>query len=159
MDPFSHELNELLVGVYREITRIEEMVLRSLSNNTLTVSELHMLDAVGRDGCTVTEIAQSMAISMPSATIAIKKLEKKGYVSKERDSDDARRVRIRLTALGRKSEAAHRWFHRQMVHNIEKAFVPDERELLLRVIRQLNDFFQQKAHEMQDAFPSEEDLK
>ena len=112
MDPFSFELNELLVSTYREITRIEELVLRSLSKDTLSIAELHILDVVGRDGCTVTEIAQSMAISMPSATIAVKKLEKKGYVTKEKDPEDARRVCIRLTLLGRRAEAAHRWFHR-----------------------------------------------
>ena len=159
MDPFSHELNELLVSTYREINRIEELVLRGLSKNTLTISELHMLDVVGREGCTVTEIAQNMAISMPSATIAIKKLEKKGYVTKEKDAEDARRVCIRLTTLGRKAEAAHRWFHRQMVHNIEKTVGPGERELLLKVVSQMNDFFRQKALEMQDVYPSDEELE
>lgn len=159
MEPFSHELNELLVNTYREITRIEELALRGLSKNTLTISELHMLDVVGREGCTVTEIAQNMGISMPSATIAIKKLEKKGYVTKERDSGDARRVCIRLTTLGRKAEAAHRWFHRQMVHNVEKCFSPEDRELLLKVVSQMNDFFRQKALEMQDVYPPEEELE
>ena len=102
MDPFSRELNELLVSTYREITRIEELVLRGLSKNTLSISELHMLDVVGSKGCTVTDIAQSMGISMPSATIAVKKLEKKGYVTKEKDVSDARKVLIRLTIEGRK---------------------------------------------------------
>ena len=32
MDPFSHELNELLVSTYREITRIEELALRGMSS-------------------------------------------------------------------------------------------------------------------------------
>lgn len=159
MDPFSHELNELLVSTYREINRVEELALRALSKNTLTISELHMLDVVGRSGCTVTEIAQNMAISMPSATIAVKKLEKKGYVTKEKDSEDARRVCIRLTTLGRKAEAAHHWFHRQMVHNIDKTIAPEERELLLKVVSQMNDFFRLKALEMQDVCPPEEELE
>jgi len=159
MDPFSRELNELLVSTYREITRIEELVLRSLSKNTLSISELHMLDVVGRAGCTVTDIAQNMGISMPSATIAVKKLEKKGYVTKERDADDARKVVIRLTIEGRKAEAAHRWFHRQMVHNIEKAFEGEEREMLLRTVRGLNAFFKEKAHELEEIYASRDTLE
>lgn len=155
MDPFSQELNELLVSTYREITRIEELTLRSMSNNTLSITELHMLDVVGRDGCTVTDIAQSMAISMPSATIAVKKLEKKGYVTKERDPDDARKVCIRLTLEGRRAEAAHHWFHRQMVHNVGRAVAPEERELLLRAIRGLDVFFKEKAQELEQACPPE----
>ena len=159
MDPFSHELNELLVSTYREITRIEELALRGMSKNTLSIAELHMLDAVGRDGCTVTDIAQSMGISMPSATIAIKKLEKKGYVTKERDPEDARKVRIRLTLEGRRAEAAHHWFHRQMVHNVGHVFKPEDRELLLNAIRQLDEFFREKAHELEKAYPmNEEDM-
>ncbi len=152
MEPFSRELNELLVTTYREITRIEELVLRSLSKNTLSITELHMLDVVGQKGCTVTEIAQSMGISMPSATIAVKKLEKKGYVTKERDPEDARRVCIRLTIEGRKAEAAHRWFHRQMVKNVEKSFPPEDRELLLKVIREMNVFFTDKARELEKIY-------
>ena len=148
MDPFSRELNELLVSTYREITRIEELVLRSLSKNTLSISELHMLDVVGRAGCTVTDIAQSMGISMPSATIAVKKLEKKGYVTKEKDANDARKVLIRLTIEGRKAEAAHRWFHRQMVNHVSKAIEPQEQKMLLYAVRELDAFFKQKAHEL-----------
>ena len=152
MDPFSHELNELLVSTYREITRIEELVLRSLSKNTLSISELHMLDVVGRDGCTVTDIAQSMGVSMPSATIAVKKLEKKGYVTKEKDKEDARKVLIRLTLEGRKAEATHRWFHRQMVNHVSKAVEPQEQKILLYAIRELDSFFKNKAHELGELY-------
>ena len=152
MDPFRYELNELLVSTYREINRIEELALRRLSKNTLSISELHMLDVVGRKGCTVTDIAQSMGISMPSATIAVKKLEKKGYVTKERDTTDARKVVIRLTLEGRKAEAAHHWFHRQMVHNVEKAVPAQDQKALLYAIRELNVFFTKKAHELEEAY-------
>lgn len=159
MDPFANEINELLVSTYREINRIEELVLRSLSSDMLSVAELHILDAIGRKGCTVTDISQSMGVSMPSATIAVKKLEKKGYVTKERDPEDARCVCIRLTTLGRKAEAAHHWFHRQMVHNIEKAFQPEERVVLLRVVHELNDFFKGKAQELQKTYENENTLQ
>ncbi len=153
MDPFAWELNELLVNTYREITRIEELALRRLSDGELNIGELHILDVAGRDGCTVTDIARAMGISMPSATIAVQKLEKKGYVVKERDHADARRVWVRLTPLGRRAEAAHRWFHRQMVLNVERAIPDVDRETLVRVIQSLNDFFTRKAAELDAAMP------
>ena len=153
MEPFSHELNHLLTSTYHEISRTEELILRNLSNDMLSISELHILDVVGRSGCTVTDIAQNMCISMPSATIAVKKLEKKGYITKERDEDDARRVCIRLTTLGRRAYTAHLWFHRQMVQHIERAFCAEERELLLTTIRRLEGFFKTKAHELEESWP------
>lgn len=153
MEHFSYELNHLLTSTYHEISRTEELILRNLSNDTLSISELHILDVVGRKGCTVTAIAQNMYISMPSATIAVKKLEKKGYVTKERDETDARRVCIRLTTLGRRAYTAHLWFHRQMVQHVEHAFRPEERELLLTTIRRLDGFFKTKAHELEKSWP------
>ena len=158
MRPFNQELNKLLVSTYREISRIEELTLRSLSQDTLSISELHMLDVVGRKGCTVTDIAQNMGISMPSATIAVKKLEKKGYITKERDGDDARRVCIRLTTLGRRAEAAHLWFHRQMVNHVEQAFSEEEQDLLLRAICGLDEFFKIKAKELADTWPLDQEI-
>lgn len=153
MEHFSHELNHLLTNTYHEISRTEELILRNLSNDTLSISELHILDVVGRDGCTVTAIAQHMYISMPSATIAVKKLEKKGYVTKERDGSDARRVCIRLTTLGRRAYTAHLWFHRQMVQHVERAFRNEEREQLLITIRRLEEFFKVKAHQLEKNWP------
>ena len=155
MNSFSVELNKLLVSTYREITRIEEMVLQNLSKGNLSITELHMLDVIGRNGCTVTDISQSMGISMPSATIAIKKLEKKGYVTKAKDSDDARRVCIQLTLLGRRADAAHYWFHRHMVKSVEKQFAPEERELLLRALNGLNTFFAEKGAGLEKTFSPE----
>ncbi len=155
MDSFSIELNKLLVSTYREITRIEELTLQNLSKDNLSIAELHMLDVVGRHGCTVTEISQSMGISMPSATIAVKKLEKKGYVTKEKDPDDARRVCIQLTMLGRRAEAAHYWFHRYMVKSVEKAVPAEERTVLLKALNGLNDFFAMKGSELEKIFSPE----
>ena len=155
MDSFSTALNKLLVSTYREITRIEEIILRNLSKENLSITELHILETIGRSGCTVTDISHSMGISMPSATIAIKKLEKKGYVTKAKDSDDARRVCLQLTMLGRRADAAHYWFHRHMVNSIAKEFEPHERELLLKALNGLNDFFAKKGEDLEKTFSPE----
>jgi DNA-binding MarR family transcriptional regulator len=155
MDPFSIALNKLLVSTYRQINRIEEIVLRNLSKGNLSITELHILDVIGRNGCTVTDISQSMGISMPSATIAVKKLEKKGYVTKEKDSDDARRVCVQLTMLGRRADAAHYWFHRHMIKSVENEFAPEERELLLKALNGLNKFFAEKGAGLEKTFSPE----
>ncbi len=155
MDSFSIELNKLLVSTYRQINRIEEIVLRNLSKDNLSITELHILEVIGRSGCTVTDISQNMGISMPSATIAIKKLEKKGYVTKAKDSDDARRVCLQLTMLGRRADAAHYWFHRHMIKSVEKEFEPEERELLLKALNGLNEFFARKGEGLEKTFSPE----
>lgn len=154
---FCFELNELLVTTYRAIHIIEESMLSDLSNESLTISEMHLIEAIGSaernprlrtQGRTITEIAQAQSISLPSVTVAVKKLEKKGYVCKSRGKDDGRRIYVRLTELGRRADISHRYFHRQMVHAVAKAIPEADHDVLIAALKVLNAFFQNKAEEL-----------
>ena len=111
-----------------------------------------LIEIYKHDGVSQEDLAKILYLNESTVTRNLEKLEKKGFVTKERDPEDARRVCIRLTLEGRKAEAAHHWFHRQMVHNIGKSFAPEERDLLLKVIRDLNDFFIAKSHELEKIY-------
>ncbi|MEA5066985.1 MAG: hypothetical protein VB065_13160, partial [Eubacteriales bacterium] len=74
MDPYLAELNELLVRAYRSIVKVEEVMLRDLSDTRLTISEMHLLERIGADrtlGRTVTDLAQELDITLPSVTVAL----------------------------------------------------------------------------------------
>ena len=49
MDAFSQNLNDLLVSVYQSIGRMEERMIRSSHSLDLTISEMHFLEAVGKN--------------------------------------------------------------------------------------------------------------
>lgn len=146
MNNFSKKLNELLVETYRQITKIEEQAIRQDSKLDLTISELHMLESVSKnkDGCTISFIAEDQDITLPSVTVAINKLTKKGYVEKQRAAHDGRQVLVKLTREGRKVNAGHQYFHENMVRNIIKEFDEDEQQALVRGIDKLNSFFRRK---------------
>ena len=151
MDEFSQELNQLLVSTYRDIGKLEEGMLHSVSGMEVSISELHMLEAVGENrdrGMLVCELAQRMQLTPPTVTVAINKLALKGYVTKTRSTLDKRSVIVNLTRMGKKVNAAHRYFHEQMVRNIEKLLSPAEREGMLRGMQQLNLFFQNALDEL-----------
>ncbi len=144
MDPFSIALNELLVNTFHTILKLEEETLRNMSGDTLSISELHMLEAIHREpekGRTITDIAQDLSITLPTVTVAINKLQQKGYVRKHKGRDDGRTVRVLLTEEGRRAEAAHRYFHRRMVQAVAKEIPPEEREVLLKGLANLKSFF------------------
>lgn len=143
MDTFSTELNTILVDTFRTIMKIEENTVRKMKNSNLTISEVHVLESVGKGAGprTVSDIAQDLEISLPSVTIAINKLEKKGYVQKSRSADDGRQVLLRLTKTGQTINQVHRYFHEQLVRNVSKGFDDGEKTLLLRAMRNLNAFF------------------
>ena len=153
MNPFGKELNALLEKTYQNIGRRENAMVRDLSNGSITIGELHTIERIGwrrEAGITVTEIAQEMIVTLPSVTATVKKLEKKGLVTKERSSVDARQVVIRLTDAGRHADVAHRYFHRKMVLSISASIPDEEKPVLLQAMHRINDFFDNRLHELEE---------
>ena len=151
MDQFSAQLNEMLVNTYRSVLAIEEAMLSSISGDSLTISEMHMIEAVGDAGPSgrmITDIAQALDISPPSVTMMVKRLEKKGFVVKARCEKDGRRIYVRLTELGRRADISHRYFHRQMVRAVGRSIPEEEKAALLHGLTALNQFFQNRAMEL-----------
>jgi len=152
MDEFSLELNRLLVSTYRDVGKLEAGMLHSVSGMEVSIGELHLVEAIGESkdkGVLVCELAQRMDLTPPTVTVAINKLALKGYVLKTKSTVDKRSVIVTLTRLGKKVNAAHRYFHEQMVRNIEKLLSPAEREGMLRGMQQLNVFFQNALEELE----------
>lgn len=150
MDPFLNEFNEMLTTAYRNIVKVEELMLRQFSNDKLSISELHMLESIGKHrkaGATVTDIAQDLDITLPAVTMMVKRLEKKGYITKYRSEKDARRVQIVLARDGRRAEVAHRYFHRRMVRAITADLENAERDAMISGLRKMNSFLQMSLAE------------
>lgn len=155
MDAFETMLNTQLLNVYRLIEKLEEEMLRASKNIPLSISELHLLEAVALEdkggGATISEISVSLDISLPSVTLAVNKLVRKGYVTKEKCGSDGRVVRVRLTREGRRAEAAHRYFHRSMVRNVTQEMTAEEKDALTKGVGKLETFLErniQKYEEM-----------
>ena len=152
MDEYAVQFNAVLVDTYRSVLRVEERTLRSIQNINLSISEMHMLEVVGKNkemGAKIGEIARELGITMPSVTVGINKLMKKGYVQKVKSSGEGRMVYVTLTRLGKKMDSVHRHFHEQMVHSVVKDFTNEEKVTLLRGIKKLNSYLKQKIAEME----------
>lgn len=153
MDAFCEHLNTVLVETFRSILKVEEKALQQTSKLDLSISELHLVEAVGRcggEGRTISGIAKELGITLPSVTVAINKLMKKGFVEKCRCRSDGRSVRVTLTKLGQKAQAAHAYFHRRLVRSVAKELTSEEKSAMIKGMVKLNDFFKQKLNEMED---------
>ena len=114
METKLEELNTLLVDTFDAILRVEEKSLKHVGNGKLSIAEFHTLECIGRgEDCqrTVGEIAESLGVTVPTVTVCVNKLVKKGYVTKTRTEKDARIDIIELTPEGRKMNRLHRFFH------------------------------------------------
>lgn len=143
MDVFATELNDLLVKTYRLVEQVEENSVRKMRNSNLSISEVHVIEAVGRTGepRTISELAADLDITLPSATVAVNKLVKKGFLAKQKGEQDGRQVLISLTKEGKTIERVHRFFHEQMVKQVADELSDEEKQVLLKAIRSLNLFF------------------
>jgi len=150
MESFERKLNNMLIQVYHNILRVEEAFLQSKHRLNLTIREMHLIECVGQDrekGKTVSEIAEFLKVAKPTVTVAVSKLEKKGYLQRSGSEEDGRVVRVTLTREGRKVYLYHEQYHMTMVRELEQAFDEEEKEILMRAIDKLNRFFEDSAGE------------
>ena len=68
----------------------------------LTLSQYFVMDAMADEALTVSEVARAAGVAVPTATRALRALETRGFVDRERnDEEDRRLVTVALTASGR----------------------------------------------------------
>jgi DNA-binding MarR family transcriptional regulator len=147
MNDFEKNLNAILVDTFNTILKYEESALKTIASTPLTVAEAHMLEAIEKNGgvTNISDLAARLTITLPTTTVAVKRLEKKGFVTKTPSSSDGRSYVISLTDFGKKVDRAHRLFHLKMVKSITKEFDESQQEVLLSAIEKLNVFFKEKA--------------
>lgn len=151
MDALGNELNRLLVDTYRAAGKIEQVMLADLSDGKLSLSEMRAIECVGvsrQRGRTVTEISQELDITLPSVTAMMKRLENKGYVTKQRDKADGRQVHIHLTDAGMHAYIGYLFAQRKMINAVRQCVEDEDVAVLLRSLKALNGFFTQKMEEL-----------
>lgn len=137
MQEFQKTLNSMLTEIYHSIMRVEEEFLQKNNRINLSIREMHLIECVGMDrenGKTVSEIADYLKVARPTVTVAVNKMEKKGYLTKNSCSNDGRVVRVTLTREGRKIDLYHKQYHRLMIHELEDEFDETERSSLIRIV-------------------------
>ncbi|MDF2951438.1 MAG: transcriptional regulator, MarR family [Anaerocolumna sp.] len=145
MNRNEEQLNNFLVELFNDILRLEETSLAKGEFSNLSISELHVIEAVFEgitDGYnTMTEIANRLKITASTLTTSVKTLEKKGYLERSKLSTDKRKVIVIPTSLAEKAYESHRQFHKDLVQVILKELSPDELATLSHALRTLHKFF------------------
>ena len=93
---------------------MEEWKVKKNTHLNLTISELHLLEVIGKygdEGASISDIANDLSFTLPTITVAINKLVKKGYVTKENRRKTKRMVYVTLTKMGKKVDNVHRYIH------------------------------------------------
>ena len=101
--------NQLCFALYSTSLAMTKLYKPLLDELGLTYPQyLVMLVLWERDGLMVSELGERLALDSGTLTPLLKRLEAAELVSRVRDLEDERRVRITLTAAGRKLKARAR---------------------------------------------------
>jgi DNA-binding MarR family transcriptional regulator len=111
----TERLVEDLLTLWRQLRNLSHPVRRA----EMTPEQYWLLRLLHRSGSlSISELANELGIAISSATVSCKRLEKAGLLTRERQSDDERVVRVALTEQGlaqidswrqRKREVLTRW--------------------------------------------------
>ena len=134
-------LNTLLVSLFHDILDIEEKSLIVDEFSDITVNDMHVIEAIGMEEKRPSSVvAKSLDVTMGTLTKAIDGLNEKGYVNRERSTQDKRVVLLSLTEKGEKAFDHHAEFHRNMIKSVIAQLSLEEREILGETLEDLTKF-------------------
>ena len=131
------EADQLLDGLFA----IWRLMRRAISTNqqpTLTLEQFWLLRQLWHQGpMTVSELATTLGITPGSVTIACKRLEKDGRVTRDRQAKDERIVRVALTDEA--NEILEVWLarRREVFAQFLEHLEPEEQLDLIRMIERV----------------------
>ncbi len=148
-DFFCKKFNDALSNSYILINRIEQNMFNSSKRFNLSVSELSMLEVINKSpvtGKVVGDIANELMITPSSVTIAVNRLEKKGYVARHKSKTDGRQVYVNLTEKGRHADRIHKRFRKNMARDILCDMNENEKCTLVKCMERMNNFLLNKIN-------------
>jgi len=142
-------LNELLVNLFNHVLNVEAKAVITEEFGDITNNDMHIIEAIGvNEPRNMSMIAHRLSVTVSTLTTNMNGLEKKGYIRRERSSEDKRVVHVLLTEKGRKAFFHHRDFHIKMIRAIVKDLSEEEMEVLYRCLTSLNRFFEAGSGEL-----------
>ena len=139
-------VNELLVELFNDILTIEKAALQSSPFNDLSITEMHVIEAIGMSQRTMTDVAEQIGVTVGTLTTSMNRLVNKEYVTRERSKEDRRFVEIALTDKGRLAYRVHEAFHSEMVNHMTDELSNEDYKVLINSLTKLSGFFKEKYH-------------
>ncbi len=136
-------INGVLVALINNLWELEGNAIITEEFKDITNNDMHVIEAIGlNEAKNMSTIAKKLNITVSSLTTAMNSLVRKGYVERQRSTDDRRVVEVRLTERGRKAYRHHEEYHMQMVEAAIAEMSHEEIQVLIKMLRKLKVFFE-----------------
>lgn len=131
------EADHLLDGLFA-VWRIMRRAISTNQDSTLTLEQFWLLHQLRQNGpLSIGELSSILGVTPGSVTIACKRLEKDGHVTRDRQAYDERVVRVALTPEAYKIVEIWLAHRREVFAQFLERFEPDEQEHLMHVIERV----------------------
>lgn len=145
MNIYEEQLNDFFVNIFNDILHLEEESLKKGNFENLSVNEIHVIEAVcdgEKNGFnTMKQLSNKLMITASSLTIAVKTLEQKGYLIREKDKLDKRKVIVASTNLAKQAYDHHKKFHSDLISSVSGTLNEAELAALTLALGTLHRFF------------------
>ena len=139
-----HTINDYLTSIFNKVNAIEENSLRTSRFHDVSLKEMHTIDIIGStQNCTPSDIARELMITLGTVTSALNRLEKKGYITRQRSTKDRRVIHLYLTRSGRLLYRLHARFHKEMVKRFTNGLDDNELKVLETGLLNLHHFLEE----------------
>lgn len=144
MDAY-HAVNDILVKLFNDIIHIEESSVITGEFKNITNNDMHVIEAIGiAEPKSMSMIAKALSVTVGTLTIAVNNLVKKGYVNRNRSEFDRRVVLVSLSEKGKRAYDHHKQFHEEMIEAILENLDEEEKQVLVKALNRLGDFFRSR---------------
>ena len=116
----------------------------NLLKEGITITQLRVIAYISRqspDTVYQKDLEEHFHIRRSSVTGLLQNMEKSGILERSPSETDARVKIVTLTEKGKSAYNHHRDFHKKMIHAIVDSMDETEKEVLLKCLTNLTDFF------------------
>jgi DNA-binding MarR family transcriptional regulator len=139
------ETREALRAYLDALMLAEPLQVRLWQEAEITVTQLSVLRVLREGPQTTGKLGQEVGLSAASITRLVDRLERRGLVSRHRESDDRRRVEIHLEPAGERIVAQAKIMRGSHLHRAVEAMTGEERRRLTAVLRRLVELARSRA--------------
>ena len=115
---------------YQAVKRMEELELKP--SQAAILFSLHC-----KGNMSQRELAEMIGITPPSMTVALRKMEERGYIVRKTDSNDQRVIRIQLASKGVECVEGVKGVIRELEEITVQGLSPEEKILVKRLLREM----------------------
>jgi DNA-binding MarR family transcriptional regulator len=134
---------DLIYKAHRYLSQLETSPHDYSTGDILFSSDIHTVKAVSEhEGCNLTELADSMGVSIPAAFKFARKMLKLGYLTKRQASGNAKEVCFSLTQKGKNAVQAHELFEQKRfapLRVLEEGLSAKDRKVIIEFLERLSD--------------------